>query len=177
MLEFVVLNVWLIRAPLPLLQPTTLAVADAVHENVVPETFLGAGLILIIAVSPLQIVTLEAEAEGDGLTVTTRSTGSPLQPLKAGVILYVTVPETFPVLTGESVMFPEPVAVTEAPLIGPEMELVQVKVVPPIVDVGIKFKVSALHICWEYEAGGLVITGTGFTVAVTLYVGPGHPLA
>ena len=50
-------------------------------------------------------------------------------------------------LTGESVIFPEPDAVTDAALIGPEVVLVQVNVDPPMVEVGTKFNASALHIC------------------------------
>ena len=58
-------------------------------------------------------------AEGRGLTVTTKSTGKPLHPLKLGVIRYVTVPDTLPVLAGASVIDPVPVDVTVAGLMVP----------------------------------------------------------
>ena len=44
------------------------------------------GKIFISAVPPLQIVTLDAVAEGKGFTVTTRSTVKPSQPLNRGLI-------------------------------------------------------------------------------------------
>jgi hypothetical protein len=72
--------------PFPFNEPITLTEGAAVHANVVPATFLGVGSILITAVPPLQIVTFDAVAEGNGFTVTTRSTASPSQPLNAGVI-------------------------------------------------------------------------------------------
>ena len=53
------------------------------------------------------------------MTDTTRSTGEPLQPLYCGVILYVTVPVTLPVLSGVSVIVPVPDAVIEVAFIGP----------------------------------------------------------
>ena len=75
-------------------------------------------------------------------------------------------------------MEPVPLALTEPALIGPLMVLVQEKAVPgKIVEVGTKFKASPLQISWEYDDTGFVITGIGLTVAVTLKVGPGHPLA
>jgi hypothetical protein len=86
-LAFVVLNVWLITLPFPGgPKPVTLGLATADHAKVVPATFLGADVMLIVAVWPLQIVKLEAVAEGSGLTVTTKSTGKPMHPLKLGQI-------------------------------------------------------------------------------------------
>ena len=122
-------------------------------------------------------MTLRAVADGVGFTVTTRYTGDPLHPLKLGVIVYVAVPDTFPVFTGASVMFPDPVAVTEAGLTGPEIALDHENVVPIIDAVGVNARAFALHICWLYEVTAFVMTGIGFTVAVTLNVGPGQPLA
>jgi hypothetical protein len=133
--------------PFPFDQPVTFAVATAVQENVVPATFFGSAVMAMLAVSPLHIVTLEAVAEGSGFTVTTRSTGNPLHPLKLGVILYVTIPEAFPVFTGASVILPAPFVVTEAGSIGPVIELVHVNVVPPIVAVGLNASDSPLQIC------------------------------
>ena len=92
----VVLNIWLIVEPFPLVDPVTFPVGAAVQSNVVPATFFGDGRIFITAAAPLQIITLDAVAEGRGFTVTTKSTGKPSHPLKAGIIRYVTVPETLP---------------------------------------------------------------------------------
>ena len=68
---FVVFNNCDIVEPFPSVAPVTFEEADAVHENVVPDTFLGEGRIVTLAVSPLQIVMSETEAEGSGFTVTT----------------------------------------------------------------------------------------------------------
>ena len=153
--------------PLPSAAPVTFEDGAADHAKVVPDTFLGEGRILINAVPPLQIVTLVAVAEGSGLTVTTKSTGSPSHPLKAGIILYVTVPATLPLFCGASTIEPLPLAVTEAATIGPVTILVQEYVVPTIVDVGTKFNASLLHICCDKLTGLFVMTGTGFTVTIT----------
>ena len=83
---FVVLSTWLMVDPFPFTEPVTLTEGVAVHVNVVPATFLGVGRILITAVPPLQIVTFDAVAEGNGFTVTTRSTDRPSQPLNVGMI-------------------------------------------------------------------------------------------
>ena len=58
-----------------------LALGNAVHEKVVPATFLGEGSMVMNAVWPLQIVKSDPEADGRGLTLTTRSIGAPLHPL------------------------------------------------------------------------------------------------
>src|SRR5688572_2567948 len=94
--------------PFPANEPVTLTEGAAVHANVVPATFLGVGRMLITAVPPLQIVTLDAVAVGNGFTVTTRSTARPSQPLNVGVIRYVTIPSTFPVFNGVLVIEPVP---------------------------------------------------------------------
>ena len=78
--------------PFPFVAPVMFALGNAVQEKVVPATFFGDGLIVRKAVWPLQIVKSAPEAEGNGFTVTTRSTGVPLHPLNVGVIRYVTVP-------------------------------------------------------------------------------------
>jgi hypothetical protein len=72
--------------PFPFVAPVMFALGNAVHEKVVPATFLGEGLMVKNAVCPLQIVKSEPDADGKGFTVTTRSTGVPLHPLYAGVI-------------------------------------------------------------------------------------------
>ena len=82
------------------------------------------------------------------------------------------VPATFPVLMGVSVIGPDPEALIVSPSNGPVNVLVQLKVVPPIVDVGIKLSDSVLQICCESEAALFVITGVGLTVTVTVDVGP-----
>ena len=125
---------------MPSAAPVTFADGATVQANVVPATFLGVGKILIKAVPPLQIVTSDALAEGKGFTATTKSTGKPSQPLNDGVILYVTMPSTLPVLIGVSVIEPVPELVTEAGVIGPVTVLVHEKVVLPIFAVGTKFK-------------------------------------
>ena len=77
----VVVSNWLIVEPFPLVAPVMFALGNAVHENVVPATFLGEALIITNAVWPLHIVKSDPDADGKGLTVTTRSMGAPLQPL------------------------------------------------------------------------------------------------
>ena len=72
--------------PFPLVAPVMLALGRAVQANVVPSTFFGDGAIVTNAVWPLQIVKSAPEADGNGLTVTTRSTGDPLHPLNRGVM-------------------------------------------------------------------------------------------
>jgi hypothetical protein len=74
-------------------------------------------------------------------------------------------------------MGPVPLAVTDAATIGPEVMLIQLYVVPPIVLVGIKFNVSPLHVCNERLAALFVITGTGLTVTSTSNGGPWQPFA
>jgi hypothetical protein len=175
---FVVLKVSLMTLPFPLeAEPATLAVATAVQLNVVPATSLGVASMLIVAVCPLQIITFDAVAEGNGFTVATKSIGNPLQPLKLGVILYDTVPELLLVFTGASLIGPEPAALKEPAIMFALAVAVHVNVVPGIDPVGTKLSASPLQICCEYDGAELVNTGTGFTVAVTLYDGPGHPLA
>ena len=82
-----------------------------------------------------------------------------------------------PAFFGASVMLPAPLAVTVKGSIGPVMLAVQVNVVPPMVDEGTKLRGCTLHICCDKLATGFVITGTGFTVAVTSKGIPGQPLA
>ena len=120
--------------------PVMFALGKAVHEKVVPTTFFGDGSMVMKAVCPLQMVKSDPEADGKGFTVTTRSTGVPLHPLLVGVIRYVTMPSTFPVFSGVSLISPLPEAVTVEALIVPLIVAVQVKVVPPIVEVGMKLK-------------------------------------
>jgi hypothetical protein len=50
------------------------------------------------------------------------------------------------VFTGASVIAPLPEAVTLGPLMGPLILLVQLKVVPPMVEVGVKLRDEALQI-------------------------------
>ena len=78
-------------------------------------------------------------------------------------------------LTGVSVIFPEPLAVT--PVMVPLTDEVQLKVVPPMEEVGKKFKAVPLQIDCIRLAGVLVITGAGFTVTVTSIGVPLHPFA
>lgn len=85
------------------------------------------------------------------------------------------VPSTFPVFIGVSPIVPLPAAVTEAALTGPLIVDVHVNVVPPIVDVGRKFKVASLQICFEKSEALLVMTGTGVMETVTSNGSPGHP--
>jgi hypothetical protein len=109
---------------------------EADQLNVVPATRFGFDMTIAV-VSPEQTIWFVAAADGSGLTVTIRLIGRPLHPLKVGVILYVTVPEALPVFTGESVIMPDPLAVTEAGLIVPVVELVHEKVVPEMLAVGV----------------------------------------
>jgi hypothetical protein len=83
---FVVVSNWLMVDPLPFVAPVIFALGKAVHENVVPATFFGVGLMERNAVWPLHIVKSDPEAEGKGFTVTTRSAGRPLQPPFFGVM-------------------------------------------------------------------------------------------
>ena len=78
-------------------------------------------------------------------------------------------------LTGVSVIFPEPLAVT--PVMVPLTDEVQLKVVPPMEEVGKKFKAVPLQIdCIRLE-GVLVMTGFGVTLTVTEMIDPLQPLA
>jgi hypothetical protein len=45
-----------------------------------------------------------------------------------------------------------------------------------MVEVGTKLSTWELQICCDSVGAGFVITGTGFTVAFTTKLGPGHPL-
>ena len=72
--------------PFPFVAPVIFALGNAVQVNVVPTTFFGVGLMVTNAVCPLQMVKSDPEAEGRGFTVTTRSTGKPLQPPFFGVM-------------------------------------------------------------------------------------------
>jgi hypothetical protein len=63
-----------------------LAVGAAVHVNVVPGIFLGAGKIFTTKGTALQVVMSVADEDGNGFTVTTKSTGNPMHPLILGVI-------------------------------------------------------------------------------------------
>jgi hypothetical protein len=74
-------------------------------------------------------------------------------------------------------MAPEPAAVTLAGLIGPEMVDVHVKVVPTIVEVGVKLNAPPLQIVLISWVAVFVITGTGLTVTTTTIGAPGQPLA
>jgi hypothetical protein len=135
------------RFPLPLAKPITFGDAEAVHVNVVPTTLFGVSVMLMTEVCPLHATTLEAAADGDGFTVITKYTGNPLHPLKLGMMVYVTVPDTLPVFTGASAIFPDPVVVTEPALTGPAITLVHENAVPPIVAVGVKDSAFPLQIC------------------------------
>ena len=53
--------------------------------------------------------------------------------------------------------------------------LVQLNIVPPMLDVGVKFSAAPLQIVACNCDDVLVITGTGFTVTVTLIGVPLHP--
>ena len=53
--------------------------------------------------------------------------------------------------------------------------LVQLNVVPTMLDVGVKFSAAPLHIVVCNCVEVLVITGTGFTVTVTVIGVPLHP--
>jgi hypothetical protein len=81
----------------------------------------------------------------------------------------------FPVFTGVLVIAPIPLVLTE--LIVPLTVLVHVYVVVPMVLAGVKFNAVPLHIVFCNCTAVFVITGTGFTVAVTFSVEPEQPLA
>ena len=74
-------------------------------------------------------------------------------------------------------MLPAPLAVTEAAVTGPVIELVHRYVVADRLAVGVKFKASSLQIVNAKLAAEFVMTGTGSMVILTGNVGPGHPLA
>jgi hypothetical protein len=102
---------------------------------------------LIVAVCPLQIITFDAVAEGNGFTVATKSTGKPLQPLTLGVILYDTVPELLLMFTGALLIDPAPAAVKEPAVMFALAVAVHVNVVPAIDAVGTKLSASPLQTC------------------------------
>jgi hypothetical protein len=78
-------------------------------------------------------------------------------------------------LTGVSVIGPLPLAVTFERI--PITDEVQVKVVPPIDDVGRKLKDVPLQISWINDVDEFVITGRGLTVTTTSTKFPAHPFA
>lgn len=78
-------------------------------------------------------------------------------------------------LTGVSVIAPEPLADTPDKV--PITEDVQVKVVPPMEDVGKKLSGVALQISCIREVDVFVMTGAGFTVTTTSRKFPLHPFA
>jgi hypothetical protein len=84
------------------------------------------------------------------------------------------VPDTLPVFTSTSVIAPLPEVL---PVIGPLTELVHVYVVPPMLEVGVKFNAVPLQIVVCNCVAVLVMTGTGLTVTVTSKVLPLQPFA
>jgi hypothetical protein len=89
-------RVWAIELPLPLLAPVILG-AVTVQANAVPVTF---DVKLIAVEVPLQMVcdVGDADTTGIGLTVTTTLIGVPVQEFAVGVIVYVAVPVVVPVV-------------------------------------------------------------------------------
>ena len=77
------------------------------------------------------------------------------------------------VFTRTSVIGPLPDNVL--PVMPAVTALVQLYVVPPMLEVGVKFNADPLHIVVCNWVEVLVITGTGFTVTVTLIGVPLHP--
>ena len=88
--------------------------------------------------------------------------------------MYVTVPNELPVLVGLSTIVDVPLAVTLAGFTVPEIELVQVNVVPATVNAGVKLSGPApLHLI---AVNGLVVTTlAGSTVTTTTIGVPLHP--
>lgn len=78
-------------------KPVTVPVDAAVHVYTVPGTFPDK---LIVMVLPEQIEEADGVAStlGVGLTVTSAVKTSPVHPLAAGVMVYLTTPGTVPVL-------------------------------------------------------------------------------
>ena len=72
---------------------------------------------------------------------------------------------------------PLPEALTEPPEMGPLVLEVQLYVVPPMFEVGVKPKVAPLHIVVDKLVGVFVIVGVGLTVTVTSKGLPEHPFA
>ena len=83
-------------APLPAVAPVT-PVWEMVQLNVVPATLLVRSMSVV---SPEHNVCVAgvAVATGIGFTVTVTTIGIPSQPFAVGVIVYVTVPVTDPVV-------------------------------------------------------------------------------
>ena len=78
-------------------------------------------------------------------------------------------------LTGVSVMGPEPLA--DTPVRTPMTEEVQLKVVPPIDEVGKKLNDVPLQISCIRDVEELVITGFGLSVTTMSTEVPEHPFA
>ncbi len=76
---------------------------------------------------------------------------------------------------GESVIAPVPLALTPESV--PNTVLVQLKLVPAMVEVGSKFSASPLQVLTINGADGVVITGCGFTVTVASTKLPLQPFA
>jgi hypothetical protein len=88
----VLVSVWAILFPVPLLKPPAVPLNGvAVHAKVVPATLFGL-LMLIEVVAPLQMVWLAGVAStfGIGFTVTSTVMGIPGHPLADGVMVYLT---------------------------------------------------------------------------------------
>ena len=103
--------------PLPLAVPVILpaGATATVHTYVVPETLL---LSAIDVELPEHTLCAEgvAEATGIGLTRIEAVNGIPAQPLAAGVIVYVAVPELLPVADNVcEIVVPDPAEAPDTP--------------------------------------------------------------
>lgn len=156
--------------PLPADAPDT-PVCVTVHEKVAPVTF---PLSVIAVVLPEQIVCVDGVAvtTGIGFTVTVTVIGVPEQPFASGVIVYVAVPGTVPVVESDCAMdVPLPADAPETP----DWETVQEKVVPDTLPVSpMDVLLPEQMVCVE---GVAVTTGIGLTVTVTVTGVPEQPLA
>jgi hypothetical protein len=156
-------SVWLIEFPAPFDAPVTLPVGSTanVQLNVVPVTLLVS---TTPVVEPEQIVCDAGAAftEGAGLTLITTDLIVPEHPFAVGVIEYVTVPTTDPVVVRTwAILVPVPADAPETP----DWTTVHAKEVPVTVLVkAMEGDVPEQIVC---DTGVAVATGRGLTVITT----------
>lgn len=153
--------------PFPAAAPVTPACVT-VHANDDPA---GTEVSAMPVCVPEQIVCVAgvAVATGVGSTVTVTVIGVPGQAPSVGVMVYVAVPDTVPLVVSVWVMLvPFPAAAPVTPLCA----TVQAKVAPAGTEVStMPVAVPEQIVC---TAGVAVATGVGFTVIVTSIGVPGH---
>ena len=102
-----------------------------------------------------------AMATGNGCTATVTAIGNPVQPLASGTTVYVTCPETFPVVFRIwAIKFPLPAVAPETFV----AEAVQLKVVPGMAVNAIAVGFPEQIVCVAGVANATGVTGWAFIV-------------